>query len=261
MPTWDPNQYLKFADHRLRPALDLMARIPLEAPRGIYDLGCGPGNITRLLSARWPGAVVTGVDSSPDMLAQARREAPDIALQQADIASWSPPAPAELLFSNAALHWLDDHARLLPRLVSHLASGGVLAVQMPGNHNSPSHMLIEETAATGPWAARLANIRRVYRSVETAEAYYRTLAPLTRQLDIWETEYLHVLPPTNPVGDNPVVAWTKGTALRPYLDALDEPGQAAFLDAYATRVAAAYRPQPDGSTLLPFNRIFLVAQS
>jgi trans-aconitate 2-methyltransferase len=260
MPTWDPGQYLKFADHRLRPALDLMARIPLEAPRSVYDLGCGPGNVTRLLSERWPGATVTGVDSSPDMLAQARREALHSALQQADIAGWSPPAPADLLFTNATLHWLDDHARLLGHLISHLAPGGVLAVQMPRNHTSPSHVLIEETAANGPWVARLANIRRVYRSVETAEAYYRILAPLTRQLDIWETEYLHVLPPTNPVGDSPVVAWTKGTALRPYLEALDEPERAKFHDSYAARIAAAYPPQPDGKTLLSFNRIFIVAQ-
>jgi trans-aconitate 2-methyltransferase len=256
MPTWDPSQYLKFADHRLRPALDLMARIALDTPRRIYDLGCGPGNITRLLGDRWAGATITGVDSSPDMLAQARREAPGITLQQADIATWSPPVPADLLFSNATLHWLDDHAQLLEHLVSHLAPAGVLAVQMPRNPNSPSHVLIEETAAHGPWAPRLANIRRVYRSVETTAAYYRILAPLTRQLDIWETEYLHVL-----TGDNPVAAWTKGTALRPYLDALDEPARAAFLDAYAARIAAVYPPQPDGKTLLPFNRIFLVAQA
>jgi trans-aconitate 2-methyltransferase len=255
MPSWDPSQYLKFADHRLRPALDLLARISLDAPPAIYDLGCGPGNITRLLGERWPGAKVTGVDSSPDMLAQARREAPGIALQQADIAGWSAPELADLLFSNAALHWLDDHARLLPRLAKQLAPGGVLAVQMPRNHTSASHVLIEEIAADGPWRARLAGIRRVYQSVETAAAYYRILAPMAKQLDIWETEYLHVLS-----GDNPVVGWTKGTALRPYLDALDEPDRTAFLDAYAARVAAAYPPQPDGTTLLPFNRIFLVAR-
>lgn len=256
MPTWDPGQYLKFADHRLRPALDLLARIELAAPRSVYDLGCGPGNITRLLGERWPAAKVTGVDSSPDMLAAARCEAPGIALQQADIAVWSPPAPADLLFSNAALHWLDDHGMLLPRLMAHLASGGLLAVQMPRNHCSPSHLLIEETAASGPWAARLSALRPVYRSVETPEAYYRVLAPVAQRLDIWETSYLHVLS-----GDNPVVAWTKGTALRPYLDALEERHRAAFLDAYAARIAAAYPPQPDGSTLLAFNRIFMVAQT
>jgi len=255
MPTWDPKQYLKFSDHRLRPALDLMAQIPLAGPGIVYDLGCGPGTITRLLAERWPGAAVTGIDSSADMLAKARREAPKVAFQQADIAHWSPPAPADLIFSNAALHWLDDHASLLPRLAAQLAPGGVLAVQLPCNRDSPSHLLMDEAAANGPWRPQLAHVRAVYRSVETTDAYYRILAPVMRQVDIWETTYLHVLE-----GDNPVVEWTKGTALRPYLDALEEPERAAFLAAYAARIAAAYPRQPDGRTLLPIRRIFFIAQ-
>jgi trans-aconitate 2-methyltransferase len=255
MPTWDQNLYLKFSDHRLRPALDLMARIPLEAPRAIFDLGCGPGNITRLLAERWPGARVTGVDSSADMLAKARKEAPGVAFQQADIADWSPSAPTDLLFSNATFHWLDDHAALLPRLAAQLTPGGALAIQMPCNRDSPSHLLMDSTAADGPWRAQLSQLRPVYRSVETTEAYYRILAPVARQVDLWETTYLHVLE-----GDNPVVEWTKGTALRPYLDALEEPERGQFLAAYAKRIAAAYPKQPDGSTLLPFRRIFFVAR-
>lgn len=255
MPSWDPGQYLKFADHRLRPALDLMARIPLEAPRTIYDLGCGPGTITRLLGERWPGAAVIGIDSSADMLAKARREAQAISFEQADIAHWSPPAPADLLFSNATLHWLDDHAALLPRLISQISPGGVLAIQVPCNRDSPSHLLMEEVARAGPWHAALARLRPVYRSVEAPDAYYRIVAPLTRQVDIWETSYLHVLE-----GDNPVVEWTRGTALRPYLDALDEPDRGAFLAAYAARIAAAYPRQADGRTLLPFRRLFIVAR-
>ena len=255
MPTWDPSQYLKFSDHRLRPALDLMARIPLAAPRSIYDLGCGPGNITRLLAERWPDAAVTGVDSSADMLAKAEREAPGVTFQLADVTYWSPPAPADLLFSNAALHWLDDHAVLLPRLISHLAPGGMIAIQMPGNHASPSHLLMEEVAADDRWCAKLAALRQVYRSVEAPESYYRMLAPLLRDLDIWETTYLHVLG-----GENPVVEWTKGTALRPYLDAHTEPERNDFLRAYEIRVAAAYPRQPDGRTLLSFRRVFIVAR-
>jgi trans-aconitate 2-methyltransferase len=256
MPTWDPSQYLKFTDHRLRPALDLMARIALDAPLRIYDLGCGPGNITRLLAERWPAAAVTGIDSSADMLAKARIEAPQVAFEQADIARWSPPAPADLLFSNATLHWLDDHASLLPRLAAQLAPGGVLAIQMPDNRASPSHLLMDEAAATGPWHETLAALRPVYGSMQSPDAYYRILAPVTRQLDIWETTYLHVLE-----GDNPVVEWTKGTALRPILDALAEPERSDFLAAYALRIAAAYPPQPDGRTLLPFRRIFIVART
>jgi trans-aconitate 2-methyltransferase len=254
MPTWDPNQYLKFSDHRVRPALDLIAQIPLEAPRAIYDLGCGPGNITRLLAERWPGAMVTGVDSSPDMLAKARREAPGVAFQLADLAHWSPPAPADLLFSNATLHWLDDHAALLPRLIAQLARGGVLAVQIPRNHQSPSHTLIDVAAADGPWRTRLAQVRAVYGSVLAPDEYYRILAPIVRRVDIWESDYLHPLE-----GDNPVVEWIKGTALRPYLDALEEPERGGFLAAYAKRIRAAYPMQPDGRTLLPFRRLFFVA--
>ena len=255
MPSWDPNQYLKFTDHRLRPALDLLAQIPAADPRSIYDLGCGPGNITRLLAERWPGARVVGVDSSADMLAKARQEAPGVAFEQADIAHWSPPARADLLFTNATLHWLDDHAALLPRLAAQLAPGGVLAIQMPDNRTSPSHLLMDEAAAAGPWHARLARLRPVYGAMQSPDAYYRMLAPVAAQVDIWETTYLHVLE-----GDNPVVEWTKGTALRPYLDALEEPERAAFLAAYAARIAAAYPKQPDGRTLLPFRRIFIVAR-
>jgi trans-aconitate 2-methyltransferase len=255
MPSWDPNQYLKFADHRLRPALDLLAQVALSAPRTIYDLGCGTGNITRLLGERWPGAAVTGVDSSPDMLAKARQEAPGIAFAEADIARWSPPAPADLLFSNATLHWLDDHALLFPRLAAQLAPGGVLAIQMPYNRRSPSHLLMEAAAADGPWRARLGRVRQAYQSLEDVDAYYRILAPAARRLDIWQTEYLHILE-----GDNPVVAWTRGTALRPYLDALDEPERSQFLAAYEKRVAAAYPKQADGKTLLPFRRLFFIAE-
>lgn len=255
MPTWDPSQYLKFSDHRLRPALDLMARIAPEAPRRVYDLGCGPGTITRLLAERWPGAAVTGIDSSAAMLAKARIEAPAVAFEQADIARWSPPVPADLLFTNATLHWLDDHATLLPRLAAQLAPGGVLAIQMPDNRTSASHLLMDEAAATGPWHEALARIRPVYSSMQSPDAYYRILAPVVRQFDIWETTYLHILE-----GDNPVVEWTKGTALRPYLDALVEPERSDFLAAYAVRIAAAYPAQPGGRTLLPFRRIFIVAR-
>src|SRR5688572_18002852 len=277
MPSWDPNQYLKFSDHRLRPALDLMAQIALAAPRSIYDLGCGPGTVTRLLAERWPEAAVTGIDSSADMLAKARQEAPraearieavraearmetaQVAFEQADIARWSPPVPADLLFTNATLHWFDDHAALLPRLAAQLAPGGVLAIQMPDNRQSPSHLLMDEAAAAGSWHAKLARLRPVYGSMQSPDAYYRILAPVAAQVDIWETTYLHVLP-ESAGGDNPVVEWTKGTALRPYLDALDEPERNAFLAAYAARIAAAYPKQPDGRTLLPFKRIFIVAR-
>ena len=253
MPTWDPRQYLKFADHRLRPALDLLAQVPLEAPATVFDLGCGPGNITRLLAERWPAARVTGVDSSTAMLAKARQEEPGIAFVEADLNGWSAPEPAQLLYSNSTLQWLPDHAQLLPRLLGQLAPGGVLAVQMPHNHDAPSHRLMAEAVAAGGWQDKLRGLRPL-EPVASPDAYYRILAPLARRVDIWETEYLHVLE-----GDNPVVEWTKGTGLRPYLDALAEPERGAFLVTYAGLIAAAYPKQADGRTLLPFRRLFFVA--
>jgi trans-aconitate 2-methyltransferase len=253
MPTWDPGQYLRFEDHRLRPALDLLARIPLAAPRTVFDLGCGPGNVTRLLAERWPPARVTGIDSSAAMLERARQAAPGVRFQEADIARWSPAAPPDLIFSNATLHWLGDHERLLPRLAGLLASGGVLAVQMPRNHASPAQSAIAETVADGPWRETLAGVRGILPVAGPAD-YWRILSPIARHLDIWETDYLHVLE-----GNDPVAEWTKGTALRPFTDALPAGGREAFVAAYAARVAAAYPREADGRTLFPFRRIFLVA--
>lgn len=240
MASWDPAQYLKFADHRLRPALDLLARVPEIGPRTIYDLGCGPGNITRLLAERWPAARVTGVDSSPDMLRKAGAEAPGVELVQADLNRWSPPRPAELVFSNATMQWLGDHQALFPRLMSFVAPGGALAVQMPRNFAAPSHTLLRETVEDAPWRDRLAKLQRH--------------DPHAATLDIWEVEYLQRL-----VGANPVAEWTRGTALRPFLDALDPAERDSFLADYGRRVAAAYPVEADGATLFPFRRLFIVA--
>ncbi len=253
MANWDPGQYLKFADHRLRPALDLMARIPPLAARRIYDLGCGPGTITRLLAERWPGAEVSGIDGSAEMLARARDLAPGIDFVAADLTAWTPPAPAELVFSNAALQWLGDHDGLFPRLLSGVAPGGVLAVQMPRNFDAPSHRLLAEIAGQDSWRDRLRPLLRGA-PVAPPQDYHRLLAARAASLDIWEVEYLHRLE-----GANPVLEWTKGTALRPFLDALAGAERAAFLAEYGRRVAAAYPPQADGATLFPFRRLFIVA--
>jgi trans-aconitate 2-methyltransferase len=253
MATWDPQQYLKFSDHRLRPALDLMARIPAIEARTVYDLGCGPGNITRMLAERWPAARVIGVDSSADMLTKARIEAPGVEFVEADLSHWAPPQPAELVFSNATMQWLGGHETLFPRLMSFVAPGGVLAVQMPRNFAAPSHTLLHDTVQSTPWRERLAPLQR-HDPVASPQTYHRLLAPHAGTVDIWEVEYLQRL-----TGPNPVVEWTKGTALRPFLDALDPPGREAFLADYGRRVAAAYPKEGDGATLFPFRRLFIIA--
>jgi trans-aconitate 2-methyltransferase len=252
---WDPAQYLKFAGPRLRPALDLLQRIDLEAPTAVYDLGAGAGNVTRLVAARWPQARVVGVDGSAEMLAKAAAENPKIAWQQADLATWRPHQPADLIYSNAALHWLDGHDRLFPALFAGLAPNGVLAVQIPRNFGAPSHTSITETARSGPWRSRLEPLLRPA-PVAEPEFYYDLLAPIAASLDIWETEYLQVLE-----GENPVKEWTKGTWLNPVLAALEEPERSHFEAAYGERVAAAYPPRGDGKTLFPFRRMFLIASA
>jgi len=250
---WDPAQYLKFAGPRLRPAIDLLQRIDAESPGTVYDLGAGAGNVTRLIAARWPAARIVGIDGSAEMLAKAAAENPQIKWQQDDLAIWRPERPADVIYSNAALHWLDDHDRLFPSLFTGLAPKGVLAVQIPRNFGATSHTLITETARSGPWRQRLERLLRPA-PVAEPEFYYDLLAPLAASLDIWETEYLQVLD-----GENPVKEWTKGTWLTPLLAALDEPERSAFETAYGERVAAAYPPRGDGKTLFPFRRMFLIA--
>ena len=249
---WNPGQYLKFGGHRLRPALDLLARIDTNTPGTVYDLGCGPGNATRLLAERWPEAAITGVDGSADMLARARDELPDIDWVEADLNGWEPPDPADVLFSNAALHWLDDHAALFPRLMGCLKPDGVLAVQMPGNYAAPSHMLIQDAAGT-----LLEKLEPVMRPdpVAGAAVYYDALEPVSSALDIWETVYTQVLE-----GVNAAAEWLKGSALKPLLDALDEDEAETFFAAYSALTQEAYPARPDGKTLYPFRRVFIVAK-
>ncbi len=245
---WNPAQYLKFAGSRTRAAADLLGRVQLDAPATVVDLGCGPGNSTALLAARWPGAKITGVDSSPEMLGAARKAMPGIAWVEGDVASWAPDAPVDLLFANAVLHWLPDHEALLPRLMGSLAAGGALAVQMPMNFDAPAYRLIRELAGaplTSDWRPPLA-----------PEAYYRILAPHAASVDLWETEYQQVM-----AGVDDILEWAKGTVLLPYLHGLDAEEADALMARYREGLADLYPPQPDGKVLFPFKRVFFVAKS
>lgn len=255
MASWNPTQYLRYGGERLRPALDLLARIETEAPARVVDLGCGPGNVTALLKRRWPEASVEGLDSSEAMLARARADAPQCRFAPADIATWAPTEPLEILYSNAALHWVGDHETLFPRLFRTVAPGGVMAVQMPGMHAAPLRALQQEVAGSGPWAERFRGAGTVSaRPVLDPGAYFDLLAPLATSIDLWETTYLHQLQ-----GEDAAVQWAMGSSLRPYLDRLDEPLKGEFLAAYTQAMRPHYPRRPDGTTLLPFRRIFLVA--
>lgn len=256
---WEPNQYLKFADHRLRPALELLDRVPLPSPTLVYDLGCGTGQITRLIADHWPAATVYGIDNSSEMLTKAAATPSTVQWQQADIRDWQPATPPDLIYSNATLQWLDAHQTLFLHLLHQLRDGGCLAVQMPLSWDAPSHQLMRATLADGgPGGTALgtAALRQAVarRWVESATVYYDWLAAETKTLDLWETEYLQILS-----GPDPVLEWVKGTGLRPILNSLVEPERTVFLEEYARRLRVAYPPRSDGQTLYPFRRLFMVA--
>lgn len=249
---WNPGLYLKFGDERTRAARDLLAQVPLEAPRRVVDIGCGPGNSTELLAQRWPGAEILGIDSSPAMVKQAAGNLPGARFEVADVAAWKPAPGTDLLFGNAIFQWVPEHPSVLARLLETLPEGGVLAVQMPDNVNEPSHVLMAETAAAGPWAARLAGAgREVLPSVGT---YYDLLKPHARRVDIWHSFYNHVLE-----GPGAIAEWFKSTGLRTYLGQLDEAEREAYLADYVARLTKAYPPRVDGKVLLRFPRLFIVA--
>ena len=253
--SWNPDQYLKFSAPRLRPAIDLLAAVPATQPGTVYDLGCGAGNVTRLLAQRWPQAAVTGVDDSAAMLAKAGAEPGGVRWVLQSLAIWRAERPADVIYSNASLHWLPGHAQLFPALLAQLAPGGVLAVQMPAMHNAALRRLHHSIADAGPWASLLADVDAARAILEPSD-YYDILRPVVASLDIWETTYLHVL-----AGEDAVVQWAMGTSLKPFLDRLPPGLREDFLAAYAAALRPEYPRRADGTTLLPFRRRFIMART
>lgn len=253
--TWSAKQYTIFEDERTRPVRDLVSAIPLMQVRTVVDLGCGPGNSTEVLAARFPEAAVHGLDSSSDMIVAARRRLPQAQFAIADVQEWKDPGPFDVILANALLQWVPDHAGVLPALVAKLKVGGALAIQMPDNLDVPAHRLMRETAAAGPWAPALAEASASRTRIGSASEYYQLLRPLCAKVDVWRTTYHHALSG----GAAAIVEWFKGSGLRPFLEPLDAGSRAAYLERYTAAVAHAYPPLPDGSVLLPFPRLFIVA--
>jgi len=258
---WSARQYLAFEEERTRPVRDLLAAVPAIEPRVAVDIGCGPGNSTELLAARFPKAVVSGLDSSPDMIAAARERLPSLKFVVADLEVWvHRPAtpeegPPEVILANAVLQWTPNHAQLFPALCAKLAPGGVLAVQMPDTLEEPAHRLMREVAADGPWAAKLSEAAAQRASLGSAGWYYELLHSAGCRVDVWRTTYHHALAG----GADAVVEWFKGSGLRPFLAPLDADERNEFLLRYQRAIGKAYPPLADGSVLLPFPRLFIVA--
>jgi trans-aconitate 2-methyltransferase len=254
MADWNPSLYSRYEDERTRPAHDLLARVPLQSAGLAIDLGCGPGNSTELLVERFRGADVVGTDNSPAMLDAARDRVPQARFELSDIASWRPETPPDLIFANAVLQWVPDHAALLPRLLESLAPGGVLAIQMPDNRDEPTHRLMREVAAEPEFAKDIGDYTRLRTELLGLQGYYDLLAPLSSRLDVWRTAYQHPMPSAAAI-----VEWVRSTGLRPFIEPLSTASRERFLLEYERRVEGAYPARSDGRRLLAFPRLFLVA--
>ncbi|HZC17359.1 MAG TPA: trans-aconitate 2-methyltransferase [Caulobacteraceae bacterium] len=250
---WSPSTYLKFEDERTRPARDLLAQVPLARVSKAVDVGCGPGNSTELIAERFPDADILGLDTSPAMLDEARKRLPRLRFERADANVWTPDADVGLVYANAAYQWIPRHLEQLPRVLRALRPGAVLAVQMPDNLTEPTHRLMREVAGAEPWAERLKDAARD--PLPPPRAYYEALKPHAARLDIWHTIYNHRL-----ADAAAIVEFVRGTGLRPFIDPLPDNERQAFLAAYTAKIAAAYPPLTDGSVLLRFPRLFLLAQ-
>lgn len=253
---WSAAQYLKFANQRTRPSHDLLSQVPIAAPKRIIDIGCGPGNSTKVLVERFPDAKVSGMDSSPDMIQTAQKELPGSDFVLADLTSYTPEPDADLLFSNAVFQWLDADARIpiMKHLIESLPSGGVFAMQVPDNRMEESHKAMRHVAEEGPWADTLARHKPALDQFQTPLELYNALKPLCSSVDIWHTHYQHVLG-----SHQDVVEWVKGTGLRPFIDPLDAEHREGFLAAYLQQIKERYPTSEDGTVMLRYPRLFMVA--
>jgi trans-aconitate 2-methyltransferase len=253
--SWSAKQYIAFEDERTRPVRDLLAALPPIDARSVIDLGCGPGNSTEVLAARYPEARVAGMDSSPDMIAAARRRLPQVAFSVEDVQDCKLGGPFDVILANAVLQWVPHHETLLPQLIGKLAPAGGLAVQMPDNLDGPAHRLMRKIAAEGPWAAKLADAAAARTPLAGIDWYHELLRPLCAKLDFWRTTYYHSLSG----GAAAIVEWFKGSGLRPFIEPLSDAERGAYLERYTAAIADAYPPLADGSVLLPFPRVFMLA--
>ncbi len=254
--TWNPKTYLEFATHRERPVNDLIPRLEVEAPGAIYDLGCGPGNVTMKLQAHWPDRAVFGIDSSTEMLnsAQAAYGTDTVTWIHEDIAKWSADQPAAIVFANASLQWVGEHDSLFPRLLSNVTPGGLLAIQVPVTAQAPYQDCIRQVVAAPEWRERLAGIHP-HDDVYDSDRYYELLSPQAANIDMWETHYHHILD-----GEEPAIAWMSGAGLVPILTHLNDADRQAFLADYAEAMKQPYTPQSDGKTIFTMRRLFIVAK-
>jgi trans-aconitate 2-methyltransferase len=254
MSDWNPSNYLKFKNERTQPSKDLASRIAIENPKSILDLGCGPGNSTKILADKWPKAIVIGIDNSPEMIKKAKADYPYLSWVLSDISKLDAGSTSDIVFSNATLQWLGNHETLIPKLFKHVNKDGALAVQVPANQNEPLHQALLTVSKSAKWKEYTGNCDQLmnYRS---SEYYYAILSRLTQSFELWETTYIHVL-------DNhrALIEWYKSTGMRLYLNALpNDSARTQFEEDVLDICKREYEIQENGKILYPFSRVFFVA--
>jgi trans-aconitate 2-methyltransferase len=254
MPNWDPKQYLQFIQQRTQPCIDLVSRIDTTNVLRAVDLGCGPGNSTEVLAKKFPAAKIVGIDNSPDMLAQAAKDYPQFTFKPGDAQTWTSDQPADVILANAVFQWIPNHEQVFPHLLKQLRPGGALAIQMPRNFDSPTHLALREISSRPQWNEKIP--QREFHYVHSPDFYFDLLAPICARIDIWETRYVHVMP-----DHDAIIEWYKGTGMRPYLDPLTPDERKNFIAELREKLLAAYPLQKNDQVLFPFRRIFFIARA
>jgi trans-aconitate 2-methyltransferase len=249
---WNTSLYLRFERERTQPSRDLLARITIDQPEEIVDLGCGPGNSTAILRERWPSAKIIGLDNSPAMLKQAKKTDQKTEWRCQDISSWRSSSGVDLIFANASLHWLPDHEKLLNSLIQQLQPEGTLAFQVPAIYDQPATGAIQEISSLAAWKIYAPQVLPI---VDRPPVYYGYLTGKAESIDLWETIYYHQLP-----NHTAILDWYRSAGLRPYLDALpNNATREEFQKQLLERFRILFPQQANGDVLLPFRRLFVVA--
>jgi trans-aconitate 2-methyltransferase len=254
MVQWNPEQYLKFQQERTQPAIDLSARIDYPDAKSVIDIGCGPGNSTRILREKWPEASITGLDSSPEMINMALKDCPEQIWITADASAYEFSRTYDVVFSNAAIQWIHGQERLIENLSRIINEKGVLAVQVPANSHSPLHLALDKVSELPEWKQYCAECRELL-NYRDAYYYYPILKRLFSGVEIWETTYYHILD-----SHQDMMEWYKGTGMKPFLDRIPEAGLKEKFEEKVLSEARDYYPvQNDGKILFQFPRLFFIA--
>jgi len=250
---WNPDLYLKFKNERTQPSIDLISKINISfRPKSILDIGCGPGNSSQALLQRWPGAKLTGIDSSPNMIDKAKKSYPDNIWIVADASKYTSDTKYDIVFSNATIQWIPNHENLFKNFLNMTNDGGVLAVSVPRFDEMPISKILNKVAGNEKWKTATKGCAETFTRYDY-QFYYNLISPDYQTVEMWQTDYIHVLE-SQPA----IIEWISSTGMKPYLDRLNEKEKTQFEDEVLSEVKHYYPVQNNGKVLFPFKRLFMI---